>query len=103
MLFSGVFTDEEWSSTEKRENRFCFIGRDLPRARIEEMFRLALHDGAPLRFKVGDEVLASVEDGLKAGMIVKVWDEGSPYRIRIGNIHVRAATLLSARCLASSC
>ena len=61
MLFSGVFTDEQWSSTEKRENRFCFIGRDLPRARIEEMFRLALHDGAPLRFKVGDQVLASVD------------------------------------------
>lgn len=84
MLFSGTFTDDEWPENSKRENRFCFIGRDLPRARIEEMFRLALHDGAPLRFKVGDKVLANVTGGLKPGTVIKVWDEGHPYRIRMG-------------------
>ena len=44
--------------------------------------------GAPdaaeqLRFKVGDTVMANVSGTFAAGLIVKVWDAGKPYRIQL--------------------
>lgn len=53
----------------------------------------------PLRFAVGDKVLANVENGFQSGSVLKVsrslcsssrivdapqlWDDGNPYRIRL--------------------
>ena len=36
-----------------------------------------------LRFKVGDEVFARTGRGWEPGIIIKLWDEGNPYRIEL--------------------
>jgi len=36
-----------------------------------------------LRFKVGDLVFANCEKGWEKGKIIKLWDEGNPYRIEL--------------------
>jgi len=38
-----------------------------------------------LRFKVGDKVKARVSAGWTPGKIIKVWDEGNPYRIELAD------------------
>ena len=38
-----------------------------------------------LRFKVGDSVFAKTESGYQRGKIIKLWDEGNPYRIQLEN------------------
>eukprot|EP00729_Bicosta_minor_P003185 gene3185-15158_t len=38
---------------------------------------------APLRFKVGDTVMANVSGSFSTGLVVKVWDSGKPYRIQL--------------------
>lgn len=81
MLFSGDFC-EMWGQGEKRESRFCFIGKDLDRAELSEGF-LACKAGE-LRFKVGDRVQANTGK-FQTGTIIKLWDEGNPYRIRLDN------------------
>jgi hypothetical protein len=37
----------------------------------------------PLRFKIGDKVLANALGGWKTGHIIMVWDHGNPYRIEL--------------------
>ena len=39
----------------------------------------------PLRFKEGDRVLCLMDDGWKRGVIVKFWEHGFPYWVRIEN------------------
>jgi len=79
MLFDGDFA-AEWGDQE-RTSCFCFIGKNLDKMDIENGFRNCL--AKPLRFKVGDEVKCNVANGFSPGVVIKVWDEGNPYRVRL--------------------
>ena len=81
MLFQGNFTSK-WKAKEKRQNKFVFIGRNLPIARLEAEFKdLYVKE---LRFPVGAAVRANVGK-FKAATVVKHWDEGNAYRLRLSN------------------
>lgn len=79
MLFGGDFA-AEWGDAE-RKSCFCFIGKNLDKMGIEENFRKCI--AKPLRYKVGDRVEANVSQGFSAGRVIKLWDEGNAYRIRL--------------------
>ena len=81
MLFQGNFTSK-WKADEKRTNRFVFIGRDLPIARLEAEFK-GLY-AKELRFPVGATVQANVGT-FKAATVIKHWDEGNAYLLRLAN------------------
>jgi G3E family GTPase len=83
MLFSGGFSGPRWRPDEARECRFVFIGRNLDKPALTEGFMRCKVEG-PLRFKVGDEVEAQV-GSWQRGKILKLWDEGNPYRIELEN------------------
>ncbi len=85
MLFDGTFSDEHlWADGEKHLNKFIFIGKNLNRADIEAKFKECVVDeNVKLRFSVGQECFANTEDGWKPGKIVKLWDEGNAYRIKL--------------------
>ena len=38
-----------------------------------------------LRFMVGDKIKAKVRAGWRTGKVIKIWDEGNPYRIELQN------------------
>ena len=81
MLFQGNFTSK-WKAKEKRQNKFVFIGRNLPIARLEAEFKdLYVKE---LRFPVGAAVRANVGK-FKDATVVKHWDEGNAYRLRLSN------------------
>jgi hypothetical protein len=79
MLFQGNFTSK-WKATEKRQNKFVFIGRNLPIARLESEFNELY--AKTLRFPVGSSVLACVGP-FKAATVLKHWDEGNAYRLKL--------------------
>lgn len=83
MLFSGDYCEDiaPWKEGEKRECRFVFIGRNLNKKELEGGF-LACKQKDTLRFKVGDIVYANIGKFTK-GKIIKLWDEGNPYRIEL--------------------
>ncbi|CAD7955834.1 unnamed protein product [Amoebophrya sp. A120] len=81
MLFDGDFQGEWAEDNESRVSKFVFIGKNLKREELEAGFRKCVC--APLRFKVGQRVQAKVRDGWKEGEIIRTWDNGKPYRIRI--------------------
>lgn len=81
MMFSGGFSDTVWKPDETRECRFVFIGKYLDKQKLIEGFEACKLD-TPLRFKVGDIVEANVGKWVR-GKILKVWDEGNPYRIEL--------------------
>ncbi len=91
MLFSGGFSDIEWKPDEKRECRFVFIGRNLNTEELIDGVKACQVEDKPLRFKVGDSVVARVgpatapNEGWEAGKIKLLWDEGNPYRIQLDN------------------
>jgi len=90
MLFQGTFDKEyPWKKDEPRECRFVFIGRNLNHDEIKKGF-LRCKVENELRFAVGDRVLAQVEGGFKPGVILKLWDEGNPYRISVDGTEVWA-------------
>ena len=89
MLFSGSFVDAEWADGEKRENRFVFIGRDLDKKKLIDGF-MACQCSEVLRFKIGDVIKARAgrnkatdTDGYTEGTIIKTWDQGNCYRIKL--------------------
>jgi len=83
MIFSGGYDSRfKWKAGEVRECRLVFIGRNLDHAALEKGV-MGCKVG-PLRFTVGDEVEANCETWLP-GKIVKVWDKGNPYRIKLQN------------------
>eukprot|EP00913_Durusdinium_trenchii_P017257 g16227.t1 len=85
MLFSGGFTENLWQEDEVRENRFVFIGRNLEKEALLQEVKACKVEGE-LRFKVGDEVEVCVgEDAWMPGKIVRLWDEGNPYRIELAD------------------
>ena len=81
MLFSGAFSNQVWRDDEKKECRFVFIGKDLDKDFLKDGF-MACQCTENLRFKVGDKVYANVGEWTE-GRIIKLWDEGSPYRIEL--------------------
>lgn len=87
MLFQGSFDPEyPWKKGEPRECRFVFIGRNLDKEAIEEGFTECKVTENGLRFNVGDPVFARFEgNAYKRGKIIKLWDEGNPYRIHLEN------------------
>ena len=81
MMFSGDF-QKAWVEGEKRVSKFIFIGKKLDKEKLRKGF----HDcvAKPLRFKVGDRVGARVSaEGFSPGTIIKLWDSGNPYRIKL--------------------
>jgi G3E family GTPase len=82
MLFDGQFLGS-WEEGETRESVFVFIGKDLDKADLKAKFETCK---APdkLRFAVGDRVEAN--DGqFQPGQVIKLWDDGNPYRVRLDN------------------
>lgn len=83
MLFDGNFMGEWEVPDEQRVSKFVFIGKNLDRQKLEEGFKGCI--AAPLRFAVGDKVEARVKGGFRPGAVIKQWDQGNPYRIRLDN------------------
>ena len=81
MLFSGSF-EGKWKKNEKRESRFVFIGKNLDTEFLKYGFEACRVSSAPLRFAIGTLVRANCGDW-KKGKIVKHWDDGNAYRIRL--------------------
>lgn len=79
MIFQGSFTSP-WRAGEVRENKFVFIGRELPQDRIVGEFR-ALRAG-DLRFPVGAKVRVQIGEFTR-GTVKAHWDEGNCYRVTV--------------------
>ena len=63
-------------------SKFIFIGKNMDKEKLRKGFMDCI--AKPLRFKVGDRVGAKVSvDGFSPGTIVKLWDNGNPYRIKL--------------------
>jgi hypothetical protein len=80
MLFTGSF-EGKWKKDEKRESRFVFIGKDLDAEFLKYGFEACVVT-KELRFKVGDVVKANV-GSFKKGKVIKQWDDGNAYRIKL--------------------
>jgi len=80
-----TFSDEKWAPGETRSNKFVFIGKNLQKDLIKQGFENCLvADSGQLRFKVGQKVKAFCgQDEWCSGVVVGLWDEGNPYRIRL--------------------
>jgi len=82
MIFNGGFNKgARWKAGEARECRFVFIGRNLDKEALIAGVQACKVEGE-LRFKVGDFVEANVGTW-KLGKILRIWDDGNPYRIEI--------------------
>jgi len=84
MLFSGGFSKEvaPWKQGEKRECRFVFIGRNLDHKELQDGIMACKAE--ELRFGVGTMIFANVGT-FKEGKIIRLWDEGNPYRVELQN------------------
>ncbi len=108
MLFGASLSDEGWKEPSERTNRFVFIGRNLDREELTKGFTACLVT-KPLRFAVGAKVRCHIEQGKWVlGEIVKHWNDGNPYRIKLENgteiwapidddVAIRAACRASSR------
>jgi len=84
MIFNGDFSDDvDFKEGEVRESRFVFIGRNLDKDMLIKGFEACTTE-EELRFKVGDLVVANIGKWVN-GTVIKLWDEGMPYRIRLDN------------------
>jgi G3E family GTPase len=81
MLFGGQF-GEPWA-TEARQGRFIFIGKNLNREQLIKDFENCR--AQPLRFTVGQDVLVNLDRGFTKGKVLKQWDEGNAYRVKVFN------------------
>lgn len=86
MLFEGTFANENtWKDGEKRQNILVFIGRNLDKVALENLWKSCLVT-QELRFKVGDEIEALTEDGFVSGRVAAAWDDqGNPYKLQLDN------------------
>lgn len=80
MLFGGTFCGE-WEDDEPRQGRFIFIGKNLDKDEITKGFLWC--KAKSLRFKEGDRVYVKMKGGFKPGDVIRCWDEGNPYRVRL--------------------
>ena len=81
MIFSGQFTST-WKASEVRQNKFVFIGRNLPKEKIEAEFEQLYVKS--LRFELGAPILAFV-GGYKPGTVIAQWDETNAYRLKLAD------------------
>ena len=81
MLFNGSFSEVEWAEGEKTECRFVFIGKNLDKKKLLDGF-MECKCSDTLRFKLGQTIYANVGTW-EEGKIIKLWDQGNPYRIEI--------------------
>jgi len=81
MLYGGDFA-KPWGDAE-RKSCFCFIGKDIGAMNLKEGFEACI--AKPLRWKVDQTVKARTSDGWTNGVVIKEWDEGNAYRIRLHN------------------
>jgi len=81
MLFTGTFTTP-WREGEKRINKFVFIGRNLDVEALQLSFADCRAETS-LRFPVGGKVFANVDPEFTEGVVLKHWDDGNAYRIRL--------------------
>ncbi|CAD7933474.1 unnamed protein product [Amoebophrya sp. A25] len=88
MLMAAGFSREKdllWKEGETRECRLVFIGRLT--AEDKAMLTEKVMDckaEVDLRFKIGDKVQAKTgRNQWETGTIIKIWDQGNPYRIQI--------------------
>lgn len=81
MLFDGEFLGTWSEPPEQRQSKFVFIGKNLNREELTNCFKECV--AAPLRFEVGGQVQAKVKGGWKVGTVIKIWDNGNPYRIKL--------------------
>ena len=88
-IFQGIhmlFMDtpsEKWEKSEKRQNKMCFIGRNLDRKFITEGIHSCI-ETEPLRFAIGEKVDCNMgDDSYEEGTIIKHWDEGNAYRVKL--------------------
>jgi G3E family GTPase len=81
MLFGGSFLEEKWTAQEKRTCKFIFIGRNLDREFLENGFKECA--AKPLQFNVGDKVFANVEGGWTEATVLKLWNDGNAYRLKL--------------------
>lgn len=79
-LFNGNFTTD-WKEHEERSSRFVFIGRNINMSDLRDAFVSCI--AAPQRFVVGTAIMAKREKSYEHGVIIGLWDEGNPYRIRL--------------------
>ena len=84
MLFGGDYSRDIglWKEGETRECRFVFIGRDLDHDALQK--GLMECQAEELRFNLGDTVYANIGE-FTEGRIIKLWDQGNPYRVEIQN------------------
>jgi len=83
MLFAGGFSeDKAWGPNEPRECRFVFIGKDIDEESLKEGF-MKCRVTEELRFAVGDMVEARCDGGWKPAKVIKIWDDGHPYRLEV--------------------
>ena len=80
MLFTGGF-EGKWKKNETRISRFVFIGKNLDAEFLKIGFDACLVK-ENLRFAIGTDVEANV-GRFKRGKIIKHWDDGNAYRIRL--------------------
>lgn len=88
MLFSGMHKGD-WNADgvltdDERECFFVFIGRDLDKEALVDGFKSCMVTGE-LRFKVGDAIKARTEDGWTPGKVIRHWDDGNAYRVRLSD------------------
>lgn len=85
MLMAAGYSDIMWKDDEERECRFVFIGRNLDKAMLEEEFMKCKAE-ENLRFKEGDKVECKTgKNEWQEGKILRIWDEGNPYRVELQN------------------
>jgi len=85
MLFNGHFSDiHSWAPGEKRECRFVFIGKNLDRDALLKGLQACKAEES-LRFQLGDSIEARSAGGFTKGKIIKLWDDGNPYRIELAD------------------
>ena len=82
MLFTGGDSDFKWGADEPRECRFVFIGRNLNRQELIDGV-MGCKVCGELRFKVGDAVMARIDEGYAPGVVIDLWEEGNPYIIEL--------------------
>jgi len=79
MLFTGTFMTP-WKPTEKRVNKFVFIGRNLDVEQLQLEFAECRAETS-LRFAQGSTVFCNVAEGFTEGKVLGHWDEGNAYRV----------------------
>jgi len=72
----------KWGKDEERVNKVCFIGRNLDRKQLTDGINSCIVT-QPLRFQIGDRVDCNLGDSWEEGEVIKHWDKGNAYRVKL--------------------